>query len=184
MDRELLLKKRVIAGHIDNLLAERYHPSVLKKIEGVKTWLESDSSNQLFFYGDKGTGKSFVAEVAVVEALKKNIPARRVVWSDLVAETQDNYGQISGKYQYDKILFIDNFKRIENKAYYVALSFLKSQHEEGKRLIIAMTATGMQDIPMDFRDMLGAVCMVINFKGDNLNRFELEEDRKKMFGGD
>lgn len=184
MDRELLQKKKVIATHIDSLLSQSYLPQVATYISGVKKWLETEAEYQLFFFGGKGTGKSFVAEVAMVEALKKNIPARRVVWGELIADIQDNYGQVGSKYHYDKLLFIDNFKRIDNKAYHTGLSFLKSQHEEGKRLIISMTSLDSSDIPQDFRDAMGAVCMVVNFKGECLTQGNLVASKNALFGRD
>lgn len=184
MDKELLKKKGIIYSHMDKLLTEDYSSELLDKIQGIKKWVMSNKVNsQIFLFGTKGTGKSFVAETALIEALKNSIPSRRIVWNDLVGEIQENYNQFPNKYHYDKVLFIDNFKKIDSKAYQVALSYLKMKHEEGVKLVIAMTVDSIKNVPIDFRDTIGSVCIAIGLHGPNLNEEQIASDFKEVFGG-
>lgn len=182
VDREILLKKNAIGSHIPILLSNNYHPSLYNLINGIIKWVDGDGASNVILKGGRGVGKSILGEVAIKVMLEKNVSARRIDWGKFLSSDFDNYGCGKfSKYVYDKLLFIDNFKRSDSRNYRSGMSFIKTKIEEGVKIIIAVTDSDFNLIKNDPYDTIDNSFLIINIGDKNLTNEMLEAEYKKFF---
>lgn len=180
LDKDTIHMKGIIPEHAELLAHGGFMEIALRDVNAIKKWAFMEGSSGVFINGRHGTGKSVIGQIPVIMYLEQGLPARRLAWSELLAQVSANYNKIPHHYYFDKLIFLDDINIYDNKAHIAICDFIKSRLENGVKIIIAGDMTNPMKLG-EFGEFIKTSFIPITIQGQNLRAIKVMKEKNSIY---